>query len=182
MQFNSPGFNEAEAHAPRIRSAGLRSSKTMMRCFNEAEAHAPRIRSRTSRRVTVAPRRFNEAEAHAPRIRSRTSRRFTVAPRRFNEAEAHAPRILDPKVMVTLLDRVASMRPRRMRLGYQQWGFTTPILVDEASMRPRRMRLGYRCNNRPGIPAGKSFNEAEAHAPRIRAGATARVRAQHRLQ
>ena len=29
------------------------------------------------------------------------------------------------------------------------------------------MRLGYACPARPARSAGKSFNEAEAHAPRI---------------
>ena len=59
----------------------------------------------------------------------------------FNEAEAHAPRIQICH-FVTILPSNASMRPRRMRLGYvlreDNW-----IDVVKASMRPRRMRLGY---------------------------------------
>ena len=38
---------------------------------------------------------------------------------RFNEAEAHAPRILDIGIGLRVWNANASMRPRRMRLGYQ---------------------------------------------------------------
>ena len=43
------------------------NSKT--RSFNEAEAHAPRIRPRIFRKLFWFTASFNEAEAHAPRIR-----------------------------------------------------------------------------------------------------------------
>ena len=36
--------------------------------FNEAEAHAPRIPNKTAGHCNTCLRRFNEAEAHAPRI------------------------------------------------------------------------------------------------------------------
>ena len=54
-----------------------------------------------------------------------------------------------------------------MRLGYAH--ITRPIIFELlASMRPRRMRLGYSAltSIARGVPGG--FNEAEAHAPRIR--------------
>ncbi len=73
-------------------SASSRSSVSQLPRFNEAEAHAPRMRwpadpARSHRRG------FNEAEAHAPRMPSGSSPdRRPMA--RFNEAEAHAPRML----------------------------------------------------------------------------------------
>ena len=60
----------------------------------------------------------------------------------FNEAEAHAPRIHCLNCGVTLLV-LASMRPRRMRLGYVSGAGVCEALLGLASMRPRRMRLGY---------------------------------------
>ena len=89
--------------------------------------------------------RFNEAEAHAPRIHY-PGRHTPAACRRFNEAEAHAPRIRPGISSPAPNQFPASMRPRRMRLGYLHglW------LRDEASV---------------------GFNEAEAHAPRIRLSA-----------
>ena len=53
-----------------------------------------------------------------------------------------------------------------MRLGYMRSmdGFTPRSL---ASMRPRRMRLGYLLNGSKPVLLIFSFNEAEAHAPRI---------------
>ena len=61
----------------------------------------------------------------------------------FNEAEAHAPRIHGKKTLPQFPVNWASMRPRRMRLGYLiNW-------TDERQV------------SFPG------FNEAEAHAPRI---------------
>ena len=59
---------------------------------------------------------FNEAEAHAPRILppARFICRLKVC---FNEAEAHAPRIPSRRDHKARRAR-ASMRPRRMRLGY----------------------------------------------------------------
>ena len=62
---------------------------------------------------------------------------------RFNEAEAHAPRI----------------HPLTIRIDPD---------LSQASMRPRRMRLGYRRGLLSGSDwHGRGFNEAEAHAPRI---------------
>ena len=117
--------------------------------FNEAEAHAPRIQRR-NRNHGNAPNRFNEAEAHAPRIQveQRKRKKFLGS---FNEAEAHAPRI--PNLS------------RAQAIGHVQ-----------ASMRPRRMRLGYASIIPPASRRGKSFNEAEAHAPRIRSRAGDRKR------
>src|SRR5579871_2797632 len=84
----------------------------------------------------------------------------------FNEAEARTPR------MVKLSDRVlkfillASMRPRRERLGWFEPRFRDGLDV-RASMRPRRERLGwshvlpFEMRRRP------RFNEAEARTPRM---------------
>ena len=61
---------------------------------------------------------------------------------RFNEAEAHAPRIPRASDRLPGEPKDASMRPRRMRLGYDY--LPTPNMASiVASMRPRRMRLGY---------------------------------------
>src|SRR5579883_1361045 len=70
-----------------------------------------------------APKRFNEAEACAPRmLRPPTWRRCSS--RRFNEAEACAPRM--PRRIETEGDRdLASMRPRRVRLGCFGTGYST---------------------------------------------------------
>ena len=79
------------------------------------------------------------------------------AHRRFNEAEAHAPRIPAESLRADLPDIMASMRPRRMRLGYLPCA--------------------------PGCRfASDSFNEAEAHAPRILARPLAQGRGKCRLQ
>ena len=60
--------------------------------FNEAEAHAPRIQAH--RNATISPSLgFNEAEAHAPRILNPIAH-IRIISVSFNEAEAHAPRIL----------------------------------------------------------------------------------------
>ena len=61
---------------------------------------------------------FNEAEAHAPRIQGRSAGQSLANVCSFNEAEAHAPRIQICH-FVTILPSNASMRPRRMRLGYE---------------------------------------------------------------
>ena len=54
-----------------------------------------------------------------------------------------------------------------MRLGYSR-GHYGDGLMATASMRPRRMRLGYGpIYQRDQVKRGQSFNEAEAHAPRI---------------
>ena len=133
--------------------------------FNEAEAHAPRIPGLVSFGVCTR-RSFNEAEAHAPRIRDIDSGDINRKAR-FNEAEAHAPRI--PISGLTLLETLAfaSMRPRRMRLGYSSQGHPLAQNPSSASMRPRRMRLGYNPKKRQSHACSKCFNEAEAHAPRI---------------
>ena len=67
MRAELLGFNEAEAHAPRILAGSSGTSAVVGFSFNEAEAHAPRIRPYM---MTCGPKtsRFNEAEAHAPRI------------------------------------------------------------------------------------------------------------------
>ena len=62
---------------------------------------------------------------------------------RFNEAEARTPRIPSP--------------PK-----------TKPNLKAEASMRPRRVRLGYKFTRKNDVVTGEGFNEAEARTPRIR--------------
>ena len=60
----------------------------------------------------------------------------------FNEAEAHAPRIQTQLIYQLVSGLEASMRPRRMRLGYS--GKVNSVSCKAlASMRPRRMRLGY---------------------------------------
>ncbi|MGO8920655.1 MAG: hypothetical protein ACLQJR_32580, partial [Stellaceae bacterium] len=61
---------------------------------------------------------------------------------------------------------VASMRPRRARLGCRQATLQDGELLD-ASMRPRRARLGCgEADARAPLPAQR-FNEAEARAPRM---------------
>ena len=54
-----------------------------------------------------------------------------------------------------------------MRLGYFDFFAELPV-IQEASMRPRRMRLGYEQRRANFRRIAQSFNEAEAHAPRIR--------------
>ena len=89
---------------------------------------------------------FNEAEAHAPRIQVNCYDLVKNCWKSFNEAEAHAPRIPPRRCFRTGRFRIASMRPRRMRLGYLAWRPGVRGL-GEASMRPRRMRLGYLSNS-----------------------------------
>ena len=96
--------------------AQLRRTYSAICGFNEAEAHAPRIPTRSPRyrnwtaSASMRPRRmrlgytetlfsrpnsfpgFNEAEAHAPRILIMAIR-LVIMVICFNEAEAHAPRI-----------------------------------------------------------------------------------------
>ena len=69
---------------------------------------------------------FNEAEAHAPRIRVCAPH---AGPARisFNEAEAHAPRIPAHWGGLDRQNDPASMRPRRMRLGYIPPAILIPI-------------------------------------------------------
>ena len=92
--------------------------------------------------LTLEARGFNEAEAHAPRIRCALAACPKAGIPRFNEAEAHAPRIRQSLRLVSPARQDASMRPRRMRLGYA---------ASDGRRWCRRV----------------SFNEAEAHAPRI---------------
>ena len=54
-----------------------------------------------------------------------------------------------------------------MRLGYDVIEQIAEEYGD-ASMRPRRMRLGYRHQAPKRLYPHECFNEAEAHAPRIR--------------
>ena len=66
----------------------------------------------------------------------------------FNEAEAHAPRIRAAH-KAALGEAQASMRPRRMRLGYTEEPLSHWTTELKASMRPRRMRLGYLAPHAP---------------------------------
>ena len=87
--------------------------------------------------------RFNEAEAGTPRMadRGRAARRGSR--RCFNEAEAGTPRMAGAGGAHLASGELASMRPRRERLGWA--GFTTENRNGKvASMRPRRERLGWR--------------------------------------
>ena len=110
----------------------------------------------------------------------------------FNEAEARAPRIPGKYGDYKWPSLNASMRPRRVRLGYATSGRSRarmapfrfneaearapriPTLdppsserTESASMRPRRVRLGYRSTLSVGLQRVYCFNEAEARAPRI---------------
>ena len=98
----------------------------MLHRFNEAEARAPRI-PRAPARSSNGNESFNEAEARAPRIHGQTGieRR---PPDRFNEAEARAPRIQVIHRCIADAEFLASMRPRRVRLGYRL-PYNTPIAL-----------------------------------------------------
>ena len=62
-----------------------------------------------------------------------------------------------------------------MRLGYSR-GYDAPPRPGCASMRPRRMRLGYLAAGRSNRHGGRRrFNEAEAHAPRILIPTSAKI-------
>ena len=110
--------------------------------FNEAEARAPRMR-RSNAPTRLEPHSFNEAEARAPRMRSVP--RDDLLERRFNEAEARAPRMLSATDADANACSIASMRPRRARLGC---GGTASFADTFRSC----------------------FNEAEARAPRMLSG------------
>ena len=135
--------------------------------FNEAEARAPRIGYATHPAIAHRYRTsFNEAEARAPRILA-IARRAREISKSFNEAEARAPRISPHKREARTCQISASMRPRRVRLGYgsppsrvgrRQSRFNEAEarapripsasrqmaqIQQQASMRPRRVRLGY---------------------------------------
>ena len=75
--------------------------------------------SKAPERPGERPAGFNEAEAHAPRILYPMTYGSTRGRCCFNEAEAHAPRILYWHRPHPRDAGRASMRPRRMRLGYQ---------------------------------------------------------------
>ena len=64
-------------------------------CFNEAGAHAPRMRTVQSRGHGRCAR-FNEAGARAPRMRLRRMQARTRERAGFNEAGARAPRMQSP--------------------------------------------------------------------------------------
>ena len=132
--------------------------------FNEAEARAPRM-GRRDNSSSAAPRSFNEAEARAPRMVD--ARPHPVAGRAgFNEAEARAPRMDGGEAFYGTGRRTASMRPRRVRLGWIAYrsgtvtntrgfneaearaprmgvAFLVTLLAGHASMRLRRVRLGW---------------------------------------
>src|SRR5579871_5962010 len=88
-----------------------------IRSFNEAEARAPRMPATTCNGRGSISTGFNEAEARAPRmpIDSPTAARDSLD--RFNEAEARARRMPLLCLGLGLSGELASMRPRRVRLG-----------------------------------------------------------------
>ena len=108
---------------------------------------------------------FNEAEARAPRMQPpgwpAPSHRVP-----FNEAEARAPRMHRGASDADPPHRGPSMRPRRVRLGCQFSGDRRSVR-EMPSMRPRRVRLGCRVEQYETEDWRKSFNEAEARAPRM---------------
>src|SRR5579884_3489093 len=61
----------------------------------------------------------------------------------------------------------ASMRPRRVRLGWSPDERDRLAKLEQASMRPRRVRLGWRWREGGGDGEARRFNEAEARAPRM---------------
>ena len=131
-------FNEAEARTPRIHTAD--SDPRSPRRFNEAEARTPRIPATSASSVatrhdaSMRPRRarlgygrrlaaadadgsrFNEAEARTPRMH-RAWKSTDVRRRCFNEAEARTPRMHRRGAHRCAKLPLASMRPRRARLG-----------------------------------------------------------------
>src|SRR5947208_763592 len=96
-------------------------------------------------------------------LRAHLSRHFG---QRFNEAEARAPRMPAAKPDSNIAAMLASMRPRRVRLGCAVHDLVA-LLEVAASMRPRRVRLGCVTRSMPVILAITRFNEAEARAPRM---------------
>jgi len=63
---------------------------------------------------------FNEAEARAPRMGLRPSPGGHLSAPRFNEAEARAPRMGRVGRRARAAEVEASMRPRRVRLGWAE--------------------------------------------------------------
>ena len=85
----------------------------------------------------------------------------------FNEAEARAPRMRRSRRRGHPPIASTSMRPRRARLGCRERDRARSRCdLRATSMRPRRARLGCHCHRRDHDP-GRSFNEAEARAPRM---------------
>ena len=115
--------------------------------FNEAEARAPRM---PARRPPWAPMFGQEVPSMRPRrVRLGCGSNQGIqylAFDGFNEAEARAPRMQLSNRAVPTSGRVASMRPRRVRLGCTE---------------------AIECRTRRACGA-RSFNEAEARAPRMR--------------
>ena len=120
--------------------AGDRQRRCAGNCFNEAEARAPRM-GRVGSDGPALPLSFNEAEARAPRMADR--------PGRYGRRAS------------------ASMRPRRVRLGWILTCFALPVNSLAASMRPRRVRLGWDGKVKFPNRRARRFNEAEARAPRM---------------
>ena len=138
--------------------------------------------------------RFNEAEARTPRMAFESRLAKLRRDVRFNEAEARTPRMgVSCAGHDGAVDRMASMRPRRVRLGWSLPMTTNVASTCAASMRPRRVRLGWRASTqlhaccamrasmRPrrvrlgwsGVSGASTerrcdrFNEAEARTPRM---------------
>ena len=94
------------------------------------------MRRRSSSRASMRPRRvrlgwaiargprgdaverFNEAEARTPRMGRDLLRTGARRRARFNEAEARTPRMDERGLDVPIAPCGASMRPRRVRLGW----------------------------------------------------------------
>ena len=96
-------------------------------------------------RQALSVDRFNEAQAYPPGIFQCDS--FVVAvmarSRCFNEAQAYPPGIFQLTYTCgCYLASEASMRPKRIRLGYSPRPAHDERYA-RASMRPKRVRLGY---------------------------------------
>jgi len=86
----------------------------------------------------------------------------------FNEAEARAPRMPAEAVETEMAQLLASMRPRRVRLGCAvsvSVAVAAAVGFNEAEARAPRMPRG---KNLRGRGINTCFNEAEARAPRMR--------------
>ena len=157
--------------------------------FNEAGAHAPRILGDPPQLATerlaasMRPGRTRPGYDGVEKVldlseiasmrpgRTRPGYhdccwRSILYSRCFNEAGAHAPRIPGGHQPSRCRSLPASMRPGRTRPGYTRPCGPSPGR-SRASMRPGRTRPGYRSLPRIGSGSHR-FNEAGAHAPRIR--------------
>ncbi len=85
----------------------------------------------------------------------------------FNEAEARAPRMGRCGGSCGACGGHASMRPRRVRLGWYLCHGQHESDSRSASMRPRRVRLGWPFSAEAHSRDLPSFNEAEARALRM---------------